>query len=556
MTSIINQQDIVHAFQLLDFVASDHQYQKFIFVSTKKVVELIIKYHFRFSFIESIANRLRSIFVESTKKSRIWLAKWAMNKTLVKRVIKRFNIVTNHLIDVNEIDKITSFNLQSNQCHSTSNKEINNKIEQFAHSSSNVFASSCTSISKKIDNYDQSKRLFSSSILFSQIIFVKVDKKIDNQLKAFVISLSRSYDSSHESILEKNDNSSSQTYRFVNLFSDVFVSSNKSLSTFSSFVNSYSTSQFDISYFASQFIMTSRFNRSFDDSKRSNFNNFLSNNVENLSETQDSTTELFHASRDNLEPKSRERNRSFFFFSRQFDEETRRQFSSRRYKSTFDQINLSLFFYQMQENLLDLFIKQIKQLDSLVFDQSISSRNENTSHITQSREARQKFISQMIKQLRDIMREKIQQIASTSREYNFITNSNSYSSNELEIVVNRFKAIDFDFFHLDVFENYESNDIIFVHKKTIYREVFIFVQRINDYVYVINEFVVRENLFFCFRDAIMTWYFKEIYDFKCKTFRSVSFVEFIDELKARFKMRINKILDKFIAKIFIVKNVK
>ena len=154
------------------------------------------------------------------------------------------------------------------------------------------------------------------------------------------------------------------------------------------------------------------------------------------------------------------------------------------------------------------------------------------------------------------MRKKIQQIANTSKEYNFITNSNSYSSDELEIVVNRFKAIDLDFFHLDVFESYESSDIIFAHKKTIYREVFIFVQRVNDYAHVIDEFVVRENLFFCLRDATMTWYLKEIDDFKRKTFRSVSLVEFIDELKARFKMRINKILDKLIAKIFIVKNAR
>ena len=331
-----------------------------------------------------------------------------MNKTLVKRIIKKFNIVTSHLIDEDEIDKITSLSLQSNQCQSTSNKEINNKIEQFVHSSANVFASSCTSILEKINNYDQSKRLFNSSILFSQIIFVEVDKKIDNQLKVFIISFFHSYDSSHESILEKNDSSSSQTRRLVNLFIDVFVSSYKSLSTFSSLVSSYSTSEFDNFYSTNQFIMTSRFNRSSNDSKRSNFNHFLSNSIEKLSEIQDNTIKLFHVFRDNLESRDRERNRSFFFFSRQFDEETRRQLSSRRYKSTFDQINLSLFFYQMQENLLDLFIRQVKQLDSFVFDQSISSRNENTSHITQSREARQKFISQMIKQLRDIMREKIQ----------------------------------------------------------------------------------------------------------------------------------------------------
>ena len=250
--------------------------------------------------------------------------------------------------------------------------------------------------------------------------------------------------------------------------------------------------------------MIDRFNRSFDDLKRSNFNHLFSKMVENLLKLQDKTIELFHVSRDNLESRDRERNRSFFFLSRQFDEETRRQLSSRRYKSTFDQINLLLSFYQMQENLLDLFSKQVKQFDSLVFDQSISLRNENTSHITQSRKVRQKFISQMIKQLRDIMREKIQQIANTSREYNFITNSNSYSSDEFKVAVNYFKAINLDFFHFDVFESYESNDIIFAHKKTIYREVFTFVQRVNDYVHVIDEFVVRENLFFCLRDATMT----------------------------------------------------
>ena len=427
-----------------------------------------------------------------------------MNKTFVKRIIKRFSIVINHFIDDEEVDEITLLNLQSNQCQTALNKKINNKIEQLAHSSSNVFASLCTFISKKIDKNYQSQRLSNSSISFSQIIFVEIDKKIDNQLKVFVVSLSRLYDSSHESILEKKNNSSSQTHRLVNLFNDVFVSFYKSSSIFSSLVNSYSISQFDNFYFASQLIMTSRSNRSFDDSKRSNLNHLFSNNVENLSKIQNNTTKLFHVSRDNLESRNRERNRSFFFFSRQYDEETRRQLSSRRYRSMFDQISLSLSFYQMQKNLLDLFNKQVKQLDSLVFDQSISSRNENTSHITQSREARQKFISQMIEQLRDIMREKIQQIANTSKEYNFITNSNSYSSNELEIVVNRFKTIDFDFFHLDAFESYESNDIIFAYKKTIYREIFIFVQRVNDYAHVIDEFVVRENLFFCLRDATMT----------------------------------------------------
>ena len=161
-------------------MTSDHQYQRFILISTKKIVELIIKHHSRLSFIELIIDRLRSIFVESIKKLHIWLAKWTINKTLVKRIVKSFNIVTNYLIDNEEIDKITLLNLQSNQFQSTSNKKINSKIEQFARSSSNVFASSCTFILRKIDNDYQWQRLFNSSILFFQIIFVEVDKKIDN----------------------------------------------------------------------------------------------------------------------------------------------------------------------------------------------------------------------------------------------------------------------------------------------------------------------------------------------------------------------------------------
>jgi len=55
---------------------------------------------------------------------------------------------------------------------------------------------------------------------------------------------------------------------------------------------------------------------------------------------------------------------------------------------------------------------------------------------------------------------------------------------------NRFKTPNLDFFHLDALDNYKLNNIIFAHKKTIYREVFIFVERINDYVHVVNEVVV------------------------------------------------------------------
>jgi hypothetical protein len=47
-----------------------------------------------------------------------------------------------------------------------------------------------------------------------------------------------------------------------------------------------------------------------------------------------------------------------------------------------------------------------------------------------------------------------------------------------------------NFFHLDALNNHKLSNIIFAYKKTIYKKVFIFVERINDYVYVVNEVVI------------------------------------------------------------------
>ncbi len=54
----------------------------------------------------------------------------------------------------------------------------------------------------------------------------------------------------------------------------------------------------------------------------------------------------------------------------------------------------------------------------------------------------------------------------------------------------RFKTSNLSFFYLDALDNYKLSNIIFVYKKTIYREVFTFVKRINNYIYVIDKVVV------------------------------------------------------------------
>ncbi len=68
---------------------------------------------------------------------------------------------------------------------------------------------------------------------------------------------------------------------------------------------------------------------------------------------------------------------------------------------------------------------------------------------------------------------------------------------------NRFKMLNLDFFYLDALDNYKLDNIIFVYKKTIYREVFIFVERINNYVYVVNKIIVRDNLSFYLCNSII-----------------------------------------------------
>ena len=162
----------------------------------------------------------------------------------------------------------------------------------------------------------------------------------------------------------------------------------------------------------------------------------------------------------------------------------------------------------------------------------------------------------MFQQLRNIMKKKIRQFnhyvfdRRNQSQQNFTRTSNFVNDQK------RFKIIDFEFFHSNASKNWNTKFIIFFHKKTIYREIYIFVSRINDYIYLIDEIIVRDNLSFCLREIIIIWYLKKIDDFKRKTFKNLFLIDFIDELKKRFKIRIVKILNKLIIKTFIIKNAK
>ena len=176
------------------------------------------------------------------------------------------------------------------------------------------------------------------------------------------------------------------------------------------------------------------------------------------------------------------------------------------------------------------------------------------------------FSPNMIDQLRGIMRDEIRQANQTPAEDSLRADratrrqeryrENDQPTPEVTAFGSRFKATDLGFFHPDAPESYGTGNIIFAHKETIYRKVFTFVQRINDYTHIVGDAAVKENLSLCFRGAAMSWYLKEIDEFKRRAFRSLPLVDFTDELEARFKMRISKALVKLTSEAFTAKDAK
>ncbi|KAA6413812.1 MAG: hypothetical protein FRX48_02174 [Lasallia pustulata] len=72
---------------------------------------------------------------------------------------------------------------------------------------------------------------------------------------------------------------------------------------------------------------------------------------------------------------------------------------------------------------------------------------------------------------------------------------------------------DLGFFHPDVPESYGTGDVIFNSKETIYREVYTFIKRVEDYALLVGEEKVAENLSTCLRGNALNWYLQELDDF-------------------------------------------
>ena len=69
---------------------------------------------------------------------------------------------------------------------------------------------------------------------------------------------------------------------------------------------------------------------------------------------------------------------------------------------------------------------------------------------------------------------------------------------------NDFYISNLKFFHPDLKEFYDINDIVFASKENIYRKIFFFYRRVKNYAVIKKKNVIRANLFTCFRKTTLS----------------------------------------------------
>ena len=67
----------------------------------------------------------------------------------------------------------------------------------------------------------------------------------------------------------------------------------------------------------------------------------------------------------------------------------------------------------------------------------------------------------------------------------------------------KFNTQNLKFFYFDISKLYKSDYIIYNYKKIIFRKIYIFNKYIYNYIFFINELIIKDNLFFYFRESIL-----------------------------------------------------
>ena len=115
-----------------------------------------------------------------------------------------------------------------------------------------------------------------------------------------------------------------------------------------------------------------------------------------------------------------------------------------------------------------------------------------------------------------------------------------------------FRASDLGFFHPDLEESYGIGDIIFSSKETIYREVYSFCRRVEDYAVIKGEDVVRANLSTCFRGAALSWWLNTLSQDEKDAMMQLQtgLRRTLTRLQDRFKISMSSALDQLTRQVY------
>ena len=115
-----------------------------------------------------------------------------------------------------------------------------------------------------------------------------------------------------------------------------------------------------------------------------------------------------------------------------------------------------------------------------------------------------------------------------------------------------FRASDLGFFHPDLEESYGVGDIVFSSKETIYREVYSFCRRVEDYAVIKGEDLVRTNLSTCFRGSALSWWLNTLSQDEKDAMMQLptGLKRTLTRLQDRFKISMSSALDQLTRQVY------
>lgn len=119
-----------------------------------------------------------------------------------------------------------------------------------------------------------------------------------------------------------------------------------------------------------------------------------------------------------------------------------------------------------------------------------------------------------------------------------------------------FRACDLGFFHPNLEDSYGAGDIVFSSKETIYREVYSFCRRVEDYAVIKGEDVVRPNLSTCFRGSALSWWLNTLSQDEKDAMMQLpnGLKRTLTRLQERFKISMSSALDQLTRQVYTLKD--